>query len=264
MALRVAHALLSPAAMTRPPRIPAIPFGWSALIVGVFTVFVFFNLATPSRLYFDEIHYIPAARMLLEFDHISNREHPLVGKELLALGDHDLRRQSARLARCFRRWPGSARCTPSCAACGTRRVPRFATLAGGVLLATGFVLFVQSRIAMLDIFMVCFCMVGLWMVRGRGAPSGQARGWSLAGIALALASRGSKWNAAPIVAAAGLSPSWSCGSTRAGTRFLTRKDCAPIPGIGPGRGGRVARAWLPILVYLADVSGRCSFTPRTR
>ena len=40
---------------------------------------------------------------------------------------------------------------------------RFATLAGGVLIATAIPLYIQSRIAMLDMFMVSFTMVALWM-----------------------------------------------------------------------------------------------------
>ena len=47
------------------------------------------RLGIPSQFYFDEVHYVPAARVLREFSHITNQEHPLVGKEfLITIGDH--------------------------------------------------------------------------------------------------------------------------------------------------------------------------------
>src|SRR5690606_866525 len=80
---------------------------------------------------------------------------------------------------------------------------RFAALGGGVLVATGFVLFVHSRIAILDIFMICFVLVGLWMCTGAMRNPREGR-WRLAigGISLGLA-LGCKWNAAPVVALPG-------------------------------------------------------------
>ena len=234
--------------MTQPAANPRDPLGWSALIAGLFTAFVFFRLGTPTRFYFDEVHYIPAARVLLGFDHISNREHPLFGKELLALGitifgDNPIG------WRAFPALAGIVTLGAFMRALWHATLSRFATLAGGVLLATGFVLFIQSRIAMLDIFMACFCMTGLWMVAGALRNPRQARlRLALAGVALGLA-LGSKWNAAPIVVLPGVAfLIMRLGA--AGPKFLTRKDCAPIPGIGLVEAG----IWLglvPILVYLA-------------
>ena len=40
----------------------------------------------PEKLNFDEFHYIPAARRLLDFSNPKNMEHPPLGKELIAIG----------------------------------------------------------------------------------------------------------------------------------------------------------------------------------
>lgn len=235
--------------MTQPLANPRDPVGWSALILGVFAAFVLFRLGMPTRFYFDEVHYIPAARVLLQFDHITNREHPLVGKEWLALG-----------ITLFGDKPWGWRIFPALAGIVTMAAflrgmwfttySRFATLAGGVLLATGFVLFVQSRIAMLDIFMACFTMVGLWMVAAAVRRPAEAR-WRLAiaGISMGLA-LGSKWNAAPLVVLPGIA--FLILRVRAAKlQFLTRKDCAPIPGMTLIEAG----IWLglvPLVAYLAS------------
>ena len=44
--------------MTEPLANPRDPVGWSALIVAIFAAFVFYRLGTPTRFYFDEVHYI--------------------------------------------------------------------------------------------------------------------------------------------------------------------------------------------------------------
>jgi len=144
------------------------------------------------------VHYVPAARILATFDHITNREHPLLGKELIALG-----------IALFGDHPWSWRVLPAIAGIATlfafmrgmwfASLSRFATIASGILLSTGFILFIQSRIAMLDIFMVAFAILALWMVAGAARMPGQAR-WRLilAGLFLGL-EQGCKWNAAPVL-----------------------------------------------------------------
>lgn len=241
-------ALLSSAAMTLPQATPRDPLGWCAAITLAFAALVFWHLGTPSRIYFDEVHYVPAARILSAFDHISNREHPLLGKELIALG-----------IALFGDHPWSWRFFPAIAGIATlfafmrgmwfASLSRFATLTSGILLATGFILFVQSRIAMLDIFMVAFAILALWMVAGAVRLPQQAR-WRLilAGIFMGLA-LGSKWNAAPVLMVPGLA-FLAIRLKETGPRFLTATDAAPIRGISLIEAG----LWLgvlPVLVYLA-------------
>jgi dolichyl-phosphate-mannose--protein O-mannosyl transferase len=107
---------------------------------------------------------------------------------------------------------------------------RFATLAFGVLLATGFHLFIQSRVAMLDIFMAAFLAVAAWQFAGavREPETGRWR-LALTGVALGLA-MGSKWNAIPLAMLPGLA--FFAARLGAGRRrlFLSRRG-APVPGV---------------------------------
>ncbi|HZF44902.1 MAG TPA: phospholipid carrier-dependent glycosyltransferase, partial [Sphingomonadaceae bacterium] len=238
----------SAAMMTEPQANVRDPLGWCAIITLAFAALVFWRLGTPSRIYFDEVHYVPAARILATFDHITNREHPLLGKELIALG-----------IALFGDHPWSWRVMPAIAGVATlfafmrgmwfASLSRFATIASGILLATGFILFIQSRIAMLDIFMVAFAILALWMVAGAARLPGQAR-WRLilAGIFMGLA-LGSKWNAAPVLMVPGIA-FLVIRLKEAGLRFLTATDVGPIRGISLIEAG----LWLgvlPVLVYLA-------------
>ncbi len=228
---------------------PRDPVGWCGLFAALFLLLVMYRLGIPSRIYFDEIHYVNAARVLMAFDHVSNREHPLMGKEMLALGI-SLFGDRPLGWRIFPALAGSLTLFAFMRGMWFTSSSRFATLAGGLLLASGFVLFVQARIAMLDIFMVCFAMTGLWMVAGAVRHPGQAR-WrlALAGIAMGLA-LGSKWNAAPVAALPGIA-FLLLRIKAAGLRFLTARDAAPIPGISLIEAG----IWLgvvPVLVYLAS------------
>jgi len=71
------------------PRLKAIAESpWqTALLLGFAALILFgFNLGIPSKLVFDETHYVPAARALIELNTPRNIEHPLVAKELIAFG----------------------------------------------------------------------------------------------------------------------------------------------------------------------------------
>jgi dolichyl-phosphate-mannose-protein mannosyltransferase len=172
------------------------PLLWCALISLLFAMLVGYQLGIPGEMYFDEVHYVPAARALLALQ-LANAEHPLVAKEAIAaaigiFGDRPLawRLPSALMGSiglfAFGRalWWGSQ--------------SRFAALAGMVLLATDFAWFVQSRIAMLDMVMAGFAMVALWQVAAaiRMPRHGRSR-LALAGIAMGLA-LGAKWSVAPV------------------------------------------------------------------
>ena len=72
--------------MSQAPAKPDDPIGLSLLMALGFAGLCAINLAIPSKPYFDEIHYLPAARELLERGLYINREHPLFAKQLIALG----------------------------------------------------------------------------------------------------------------------------------------------------------------------------------
>ncbi|MEY4160845.1 MAG: hypothetical protein RLZZ136_1466 [Pseudomonadota bacterium] len=222
------------------------PWRWCAGIACAFLALLWIRLHIPSKIYFDEVHYVKAARILLSMDHPQNAEHPMVGKEILAAGIY-----------WFGDSPTGWRIMP--ALFGTLGLfafsrtlwlasqRRLATIVGTLLLATDFAWFVQSRIAMLDIFMGAFCMLALWQVAGAVRMPQQAR-WrlALAGVFFGL-SLGAKWT----VAAPAMVPGLAFLVLRAkqhGKRCLIATQGPPVPGISLIEAG----LWLgavPLLVY---------------
>ncbi|MXO46887.1 phospholipid carrier-dependent glycosyltransferase [Erythrobacter vulgaris] len=234
--------------MSRAPDQPIDPIRWCAALTLAFWALVLWNLAIPSGPYFDEIHYLPAARDLLDLSTFSNREHPLFGKEIIAVG-----------MAIFGDNPWGWRFLPSAAGAlalfaimrtvwfGT--LDRFATIAAGILVASGFHLFVHSRIAMLDIFMIAGLAVAAWQfAAAMREPETGRRRLIATGIALGLA-MASKWNALVIAALPGLAflvLRWFAGRRR----LLLSRRGMPVPGITLAE----ASVWLgvlPLAVYAA-------------
>ena len=123
--------------------------------------------------------------------------------------------------------------------------------AGGVLLATAFHLFVHARIAMLDIFMVSFTMVELWMCAGAVREAETAR-WrlALAGVAMGCA-MASKWSAIPVAMLPGIA-FVAVRLRSSGWRAWTSNRGWPVPGIGLPE----AFLWLgivPLAIYAATL-----------
>jgi dolichyl-phosphate-mannose--protein O-mannosyl transferase len=232
--------------MTAAPAPQRDPLGWTLLIALGFLGLCLHRLGIPSRIYFDEVHYVPAARKLLGLVR-ANPEHPLFGKEAIAaaialFGDRPL----------VWRIPSALFGTLGLFAIGralwwaSRR--RFAALAGMVLVATGFLWFIQSRIAMLDMVMAGLGMTALWLfAAATRLPTRQAR-WRLAasGICFGLA-LGAKWSIAPIAAIPGLT--FLGLRLRAhGWRCFQQSSSGPVPGISLME----AAFWLgtvPLAVY---------------
>ncbi len=230
------------------PKTERDPWRWCLAICAAFLAALWLRLHIPSKIYFDEVHYVKAARILLSMAHPQNPEHPMVGKEILAAGMW-----------LFGDTPQGWRTMP--ALFGTfgllafsralwwasRR--RFAAIAGTILLATDFAWFIQSRIAMLDIFMAVFAVAAFWQLAAAVRRPDQAR-WrlALAGVCLGLA-MGAKWS----VVAAAMVPGLAFLAIRVktqGRRFLFATHGAPIPGISLAE----AAFWLgtvPLLVYFA-------------
>ncbi len=220
------------------------PLGWCIAVTLVFAALVWWRLGIPSKIYFDEVHYVQAARQLLKLLP-ANAEHPMVGKEAIAAaialwGDSPMvwRIPSAVMG-ClglfaFSRamWFASGR--------------TFATQAASVLLFTDFAWFVQSRIAMLDMVMAGFSMIGLWQVAaavrqsgsgafGRGEGLGLIRArLAVAGVCFGLA-MGAKWSVLPAVAlvGAGFVVLRLRGAAKSGgyLKSLDATDTPPLPGI---------------------------------
>ena len=224
------------------------PRGWCAGIAALFLALVWWRLGTPSVVYFDETHYVPAARQVIAGLR-ANPEHPLFAKQVIAasmrlFGDNPLgwRIPSALTGAwglyAFARlvWFVSGR--------------RAATLAAAFLLATNFLWFVESRIAMLDMIMAALGMTGLWLFASamRRPKQGHWR-LALAGLSLGLA-LGAKWSIAAVLPLPGLL--FLALKIRAtGGRFAWAREGGGVPGIGLPE----AALWLglvPLCAYWAS------------
>ncbi|MEG3150721.1 phospholipid carrier-dependent glycosyltransferase [Sphingomonas sp. ZT3P38] len=173
----------------------------AAAIIGLLAQTLFtVRVATPHKLVFDETHYVPATRVLMALSGPVNIEHPLLGKELIALGiiifgDNSLG------------WRIMSTFAATAVVLGIfailwmlfRRV-RTATF-GALFVLFNITVFIQARIAMLDGFMAAFVVTGiaalLWAMR---APPGQVWPRWLLGSALLGLAVAAKWAAAPYVA----------------------------------------------------------------
>ncbi|MBU7580732.1 MAG: phospholipid carrier-dependent glycosyltransferase, partial [Porphyrobacter sp.] len=203
----MAEAHLSPNPAAAPLRLHD-PLGWCLALTGLFALLTGWRLATPSILYFDEVHYIPAAREWLALietgsGHFLNREHPPLAKELIALG-MALLGDNPLGWRIVPWLSGVLAFFASLRALWHTSHDRFACLTFAVLLATGFPLFIHARIAMLDVVMAAALAVAAWQFAVACARPEQGR-WRLAlcGIAIGCA-LASKWNAIPLAMAPGI------------------------------------------------------------
>ena len=227
---------------------PTDPLIWHLLVAAGFLALCVLRIGQPNGLYFDEIHYIPAARALLACEAWMNPEHPPLGKYwiaggIAAFGDGPMGwRITSALA-------GAITLFAALRALWFANGSRIASLFAAILWTTGFALFVQSRIAMLDVFMLAFFAVAMWQCavamrepeRGRSALA-------IAGIALGL-SMASKWNSVPVAILPGLG--FLAARMAAGRRrLLVSTRGWPVPGISLAE----ATIWLgavPLLIYLA-------------
>ncbi|OYX92738.1 MAG: glycosyl transferase, partial [Novosphingobium sp. 35-62-5] len=60
------------------------PALWCVGIAVAFFIVVLHRLGIPSTIMFDEVHYLPAARRLIDLTERLNPEHPLLAKQLIA------------------------------------------------------------------------------------------------------------------------------------------------------------------------------------
>ena len=235
--------------MTDAPVHPRDPMGWIAALTIAFLTLCLVRLTVPAQPYFDEVHYLPAARALLGLSHLANPEHPPLGKELIALGialfgDRPL---GWRIAPALL---GGIGYFAAMRAMWFATLSRFGTVAFGVLLATSFLLLVHARIAMLDGIMASFSLVALWMCAGALRENETAR-WRLAiaGIALGCA-MAAKWNAVPLAILPGLA-FLAVRARTAEWSFATISRGEPIGGMSLIE----AAVWLgllPLAVYAAS------------
>lgn len=232
--------------MSAPPPHPIDPIGWCAATALAFFGLCLVRLTIPSAPYFDEIHYLPAARALLELSGPLNREHPLLGKEIMTAGIA-LFGDGPLGWRIFSALAGTGALFAFMRALWFASLSRFAAISGGILLATAFPLFIHSRIAMLDIFMIAFVMLAFWQCIAalREAETARFR-LAVAGVALGCA-MGAKWNAAVLAIVPGLT-FLIIRLKAAGAGFITATRARPIAGISLPETALWLGA-LPLVIY---------------
>lgn len=215
--------------MSQAPAQPRDPLGPIIAVAAIFAALSAIRLTTLAAPYFDEVHYLPAAREMLAGGEYINREHPLLGKTIIAagialLGDTPLG------WRLFPLLAGVLALVASMRAMWHASQSRFATIAFGILLASGFMLTVQSRIAMLDIFMACFLALAAWQFSAAIRKPEQGR-WRLGATGVFLgAAMAAKWNAIPLAVLPGLA--FLLARLSAGRRRLfTSQRGIPVPGV---------------------------------
>ena len=201
----------------------AVPPGPIAVVVAIASaIFVaahlllMIGLTTPGKIAFDEVHYVPAAKQLLEkgpHAPLLNPMHPPLAKEFMAasigiFGDNPL----------GWRYPSvvfGALAIVAIYLCGLALfASQGAALAAAVLTFLNQMVFVQSRIAMLDIYALTFDLFGIAaFIHGYNRQK-PAIAFGLAGLCFGLAGA-SKWSgffplgvAIAIVAAVRLLQGW--------------------------------------------------------
>jgi dolichyl-phosphate-mannose--protein O-mannosyl transferase len=232
--------------MSLAPRHLRDPIAWHWLLALLFLALIAFRLTIPGKPYFDEIHYVPAARVLRTLSYPVNTEHPLLGKELMALG-MTLFGDNPLGWRIMGALFGTLGLFAAMRAMWFATCSRFASVAAGVLIFTAFPLFVLSRIAMLDVYMISLTLVAYWAVAGAVRENETGR-WRLAvaGIAFGLA-MAAKWNAVPLAMVPGIAFA-AIRIRECGWGFLTSTRAAPVAGIALWE----AAIWLglvPLVVY---------------
>lgn len=181
------------------PSVPENPAARTAVIAVI--IFVIAHLAllvgvtTPEKFYFDEVHYVPAARQMLEPvmpSPMLNPMHPPLAKQMIALsirtfGDGPL----------GWRYPAVLFGALSIVAMYLCGLALFAgqgpAVATGLLAFFNQMLFVQSRIAMLDIFALAFGLFGIAAFLHGYRRARPHLAFALAGLAFGL-SAACKWS----------------------------------------------------------------------
>jgi dolichyl-phosphate-mannose--protein O-mannosyl transferase len=228
------------------PSLGRDPLPWCLAIGFVFLIVCLHRLSIPDQIYFDEIHYVVAARNMLE-GVPKNREHPMFAKEVIAasitlLGDRPWAWRIPSVLfgvlglHAYGRlvWYVTQR----------RRV----TIMAMFLLATNFLWFTMSRIAMLDMVSAGLGMVALWQFAAAIREPGRRPRLRLAacGIAMGL-SLGAKWSIAPAFVAPGL-VFLGLRARETGWRVIGQKGAGPIAGVSLIE-AVVWLAGLPLAVY---------------
>ncbi|MEI9849587.1 MAG: phospholipid carrier-dependent glycosyltransferase [Sphingomonas sp.] len=161
-----------------PPRLKALqhnPYAVGLLLAAVAEVLFAAWIDRPGKIMFDEVHYVPAALSLLSLDMPRNVEHPMLGKELIALGIA-LFGDNAWGWRLVPSLAGAATVAGSFAFLRLLTRDMRAAVVGALLVMLNQLVFVLARIAMLDVFLGLFLVWGMaaMLVGGARHPAAGA------------------------------------------------------------------------------------------
>jgi dolichyl-phosphate-mannose-protein mannosyltransferase len=167
----------------------------AAIIFVVAHAVLLIGLTSPEKFVFDEVHYVPAARQMLEQgkpSQVLNPMHPPLAKELIAVSIATFGDSAFGW-----RYPAAlfgALAIVAVYLCALALFEAQAPAVAAALIAFfNQMVFVQSRIAMLDIFALAFSLLAIAeFMRGFGAMRPH-RWFALAGIGFGLAT-GCKWS----------------------------------------------------------------------
>lgn len=184
-----------------------------AILIGVAAQLLFsIGLQRPGVLNFDELHYVTAARILIDLAHPVNPEHPLLGKALIAsgmliFGDNPIGWRALSTLAGTATVVGVYSFTRHLT--GTTRAGLFAAM----FAMLGQMIFVQARIGMLDVFMGAFVVwggVGFLRALQSDRRTHAMAWWIVCAMCLG-AGVGVKWAAVPYVALGGVAFLWFRG-----------------------------------------------------
>lgn len=177
------------------------PLQMALLLAAAAELLFVVHLGQPAKLMFDEVYYVPAGRDTFDMVQRANEEHPLLAKWLIGLsvalfGDNPIGWRALSTV-------AGVATMLSIYAVALRLFGDVRTATTAALLALlNQMLFIQARIAMLEVFAGAFLFVSLaLLVWGYGRAE---RRWVVgAGIAIGLAI-GCKWSAIPFLGLFGL------------------------------------------------------------
>ena len=154
------------------------PYRAAALLAVLSQAMFCFRLTVPTKVMFDEVHYVPAARQLIALSGPVNIEHPLLAKEIIAsgillFGDNSLG------WRFFSTLAGTATVLGVFAILWLMLGRVRPALFGALFVLFNGTVFIQARIAMLDGYMAAFTVLGiaalLWAMRAESSGSAWSR-----------------------------------------------------------------------------------------